>query len=111
MPWMSKDHIEELCCKYFVSEHERVRSEYLKYKARYIDTLDFVNDTILKIYEHAFFLHFTGVKVPMKRFVEGMNQRMFKTALCEIRERYVPVHSTSNREEKVVCNLYSICNS
>lgn len=102
------DHIRELCSRYFVGDCEKIRIEFLKYKAAHIDTLPFVSSAMLTTYEHAFFLHFTGIKTPVRSFAKELNARIFKAALREVQQKHTP--SAPNESVVPVCNLYSICN-
>lgn len=100
-------YIEELCAKHFINEHGKIRREYLRYKSEHIDTLDFVDDTMLMVYEHAFFFHFTRIKY---KSMGKINMNVFRAALGEIKKKYVFIGASEEKREVFVCNLYSICN-
>lgn len=108
---MAKDHIKELCTKYFVNNYQKIREEYLGYKAKFIDTLDFVNDTMLMMYEHAFFFHVTKIKASKKEFTGKGRYRMFLAALTEVKEKHVFAEEVEESKEILICNLYSILGS
>ncbi|AFN82557.1 hypothetical protein EROM_020820 [Encephalitozoon romaleae SJ-2008] len=105
---MKKDYIKDLSTKYLICDHERIRREYLKYKAKNIDTLEYIDDTMLMMYEHAFFYNFTKIKFSRKDLPKEVSPRIFRTALEEVKNKYAP---EKNPEDKgLVCNLYSITN-
>ncbi|KAG5859534.1 hypothetical protein KMI_06g10590 [Encephalitozoon hellem] len=105
---MKRDYIKDLSAKYLICDHERIRKEYNKYKAGNIDTLEYIDDNMLMVYEHAFFYNFTKIKFSKKDLPKEVSPKIFKTALEEIRKKYVPEKSPECKG--LVCNLYSITN-
>lgn len=103
---MKRDYIRELCTRHIVCDYEGVRKEYLKYKAKNIDTLDYVGDAMLAVYEHAFFSHFTKTKLGTRDLPPEVNARVLKAALEEVRRKYVCLPDT--KDKGLVCNLYSV---
>lgn len=105
---MKKDYIKDLSTKYLICDHVRIRKEYLRYKTKNIDTLEYVDDSMLMVYEYAFFYNFTKIKFSGKDLPKEMSPRIFRTALEEVKKKHVP---EKNPEDKgLVCNLYSIAN-
>ncbi|CAD25120.1 hypothetical protein [Encephalitozoon cuniculi GB-M1] len=105
---MGKDHIKELSAKHLICDYERIRKEYLGFKARNIDTLEYVNDSMLAAYEYAFFSNLTKTKLSRKDLPKEISPKIFKAALEEVKKRYVP--GKGAEDKGLVCNLYSIVN-
>ncbi|ADM11084.1 uncharacterized protein Eint_020860 [Encephalitozoon intestinalis ATCC 50506] len=106
---MKRNYIQELSTKHLVCDYERIKREYLRYKAKNIDTLEYVDDAMLAVYEHAFFFNFTKTKFSKKDLPKEVKPRILKAALEEVKKKYVPNKSTE--EKGLVCNLYSITNT
>jgi hypothetical protein len=101
---MGKDHIRELCDKYHIGSYESIRREYSRYKEKHIDGLEYVDAPMLKTYEYAFYLCYTGMKVNRREYASGMSLRVFKAACEEVSRSYV---RAEEKKEDLCCNLYS----
>ncbi|KHN70250.1 hypothetical protein CWI42_020860 [Ordospora colligata] len=109
---MSGECIRKLGKKSIVADYEKIVNEYEMYRKFHIDNLAYVDENMLMVYECAFFFHCTGIKYSNDSEMK-INQKIYKAALNEIKQKYVrnkiDVYPEIKEDDGIVCNLYSIC--
>ncbi|KAH9411935.1 hypothetical protein HK407_02g03810 [Ordospora pajunii] len=111
---MSGEYIKQLGAKHMVADYEKIVEEYEVYRKRHVDNLAYVDENMLMAYECAFFFHRTGIKHSTTGASRKINQKIFRAALGEIKQKYICSKTDVCQESKkdgIVCNLYSICGS
>lgn len=103
----SPSHLEELCTLHKVHSFlDRITAEFLQFKKKHIDCLDFVDAQMLKTYEFAFFCCFFGLKTSPFLKVHKFSKGVFLKAVNEVKQN--ARFGDSKIENNFVCNLYSI---
>lgn len=95
----------EICRQHGLPCSEDLERGFLEFKRCHIDTLEFVDGQMMRMYGVAFFCNFFSLKAVQVLRAHKFNRRIFLKALEEVKKAQ---KSSIETEEELVCNLYSI---
>ncbi|KAF9763605.1 hypothetical protein NGRA_1173 [Nosema granulosis] len=96
--------------EYNIVETKDIYKSFEIFKKKHLDTLEFLNSSMLEVYQMAFFYKFYNLKISKIKFCEKIKTGVcikigvFNNALSEIKIEEPP----NEKSTKLVCNLYSI---